>query len=75
MIAKIDLLDPRGDTVVPIEFKTGAPREGERVLWPPEEVQLCVQVLLLRDAGYKVDRAEVWLRRRAPATPCRSTAS
>jgi CRISPR-associated protein Cas1 len=60
MIAKIDLLDPRGDTVVPIEFKTGAPREGERVLWPPEEVQLCVQVLLLRDAGYKVDRAEVW---------------
>jgi CRISPR-associated protein Cas1 len=46
--------------VVPVEYKVGGPREAERVLWPPEEVQLCAQFLLLRDAGYSVERAEVW---------------
>ena len=41
----------RRGRVVPVEFKSGKPREGESVLWPPEQIQLCAQVLLLRDAG------------------------
>lgn len=60
VVARIDLLEPRGDRVVPVEFKSGAPREGDCVLWPPEQIQLCAQVLLLRDAGYRVERAQVW---------------
>lgn len=60
IVARIDLLESRGDGVVPVEFKTGAPRQGDSVLWPPEQIQLCAQVLLLRDAGYRVERAEVW---------------
>lgn len=60
VVARIDLLEGGGDSVVPVEFKSGKPREGESVLWPPEQIQLCAQVLLLRDAGYHVDRAQVW---------------
>jgi CRISPR-associated protein Cas1 len=60
IVARIDLLESDGDSVVPIEYKTGAPRDGPAVLWPPEQIQLCAQVLLLRDAGYRVDRAQVW---------------
>lgn len=60
IIARIDLLEGRGGTVSPVEFKSGTPREGQNVLWPPEEVQLCAQALLLRDAGYRVEVAQVW---------------
>lgn len=60
LIAKVDVLEPRGDTVVPIEYKRGAPRTGPYPLWEPEAVQLCAQALLLREAGYRVDEAEVY---------------
>lgn len=60
IVARIDLLEVDGQAVVPVEFKNGSPRDGDDVLWPPERVQLCAQVLLLRDAGYRVERAEVW---------------
>lgn len=60
MIAKVDLLEPRGPTVVPIEYKRGRPRDPLAPLWEPELAQLCAQVLLLRDAGYTVDHAEVY---------------
>ncbi len=60
VIAKVDLLEPRGKTVVPVEYKRGRPREGESPLWEPELVQLCSHVLLLRDGGYAVDHAEVY---------------
>jgi CRISPR-associated protein Cas1 len=60
IVARIDLLEASEGGVVPVEFKSGEPREGDSVLWPPEQIQLCAQVLLLRDAGYRVDRAQVW---------------
>lgn len=60
LIAKVDLLEARKDSVVPIEYKRGGPREGEVPLWEPELVQLCAQVLILRDAGYSVPHAEVY---------------
>ena len=60
LIAKIDLLEPRGETVVPVEFKHGRPRSPDEPLWEPELVQLCAQVLLLRDEGYRVAHAEVY---------------
>lgn len=59
IVARIDLLEQSGDSVVPVEFKSGKPRDGDSVLWPPEQIQLCAQVLLLRDAGYHVERAQV----------------
>ena len=60
IVARIDVLESGGHGVVPVEFKVGSPREGDSVLWPPEQIQLCAQVLLLRDAGYLVERAQVW---------------
>jgi CRISP-associated protein Cas1 len=58
--AKIDLLEPRGTAVVPIEFKRGHPTSADAPLHEPELVQLCAQAMLLRDAGYRVDHAEVY---------------
>jgi len=60
LIAKVDLLEARRYGVVPIEYKRGGPRDGEVPLWEPELVQLCAQVLILRDAGYRVPHAEVY---------------
>lgn len=60
LIAKIDLLEPRGQTVVPIEYKRGRPRSREQPLWEPELVQVCAHVLLLREAGFRVDHAAVY---------------
>lgn len=60
LIAKIDLLEARGGEVVPIEYKRGRPRAGDAPLWEPELVQLCAQVLVLRDNGYEVPHAEAY---------------
>jgi CRISPR-associated protein Cas1 len=60
IIAKIDVIEPRDGSLVPIEYKRGRPRSEEQPLWDPERVQICAQVLLLRQAGYRVDHAEVY---------------
>jgi CRISPR-associated protein Cas1 len=59
LVAKIDILEAAGGRVVPVEMKRGRPRDGEVPLWEPELVQLCAQALILRDSGYRVERAEV----------------
>lgn len=62
LTGRIDVLAVDGDAgaVVPVECKGGSPRDDDQVLWDPERVQLCAQVLLLREAGYRVDSAAVW---------------
>ena len=60
LVGRIDLLEARERGVVPVEYKTGVPRDGPQVLWEPELVQLCAQVLILRDLGYEVPLAAVW---------------
>jgi CRISPR-associated protein Cas1 len=60
MIAKIDLLESRDGSVVPVEYKRGRPRSDDTPLWEPELVQLCAQVLILRDCGYRVPHAEAY---------------
>jgi len=57
LVAKIDLLDTHDGRVVAVEYKRGRPKSPEEPLWEPELVQLCAQVLLLRDEGYEVGRA------------------
>lgn len=60
VIAKIDVVEFEGRRARPLEYKRGKPRSGDGPLWEPEMVQLCAQVLLLREAGYEVDGAEVY---------------
>lgn len=60
LIAKVDLLQAKDGAVVPVEFKRGRPRSRDAPLWEPELVQLCAQVLILRDCGYEVPHAEAY---------------
>jgi CRISPR-associated protein Cas1 len=50
LIARIDLLEGDGNTVRPVDYKKGAP--GQHGPWEPDQVQLCVQGLILRENGY-----------------------
>ncbi|MYE25903.1 MAG: CRISPR-associated endonuclease Cas1 [Chloroflexi bacterium] len=51
-VARIDLIESRGNVVTPVDYKHGkAPDVPERA-WEPERVQVCIQGLLLRANGY-----------------------
>lgn len=48
-----------GGTVTPVDYKKGAPDKHGRA-WPADEIQSVLQALLLQEAGYRVDKAEIW---------------
>jgi CRISPR-associated protein Cas1 len=58
--AKIDVVEVGDDgTVTPVDYKKGEPdRRGKP--WPADEVQSVLQALLLREARYRVDQAEIY---------------
>lgn len=60
LVAKCDVVESEGDLVVPIDHKKGAPPDNPERSWEPERVQLCVQGLLLREAGYRCDHGYLW---------------
>jgi CRISPR-associated protein Cas1 len=77
VVAKLDLveitLEPSLDlgdapslagAVCPVEYKTGAPREGEngRTLWDADRMQLGLQILLLRENGYTCPEGVIFYR-------------
>lgn len=67
--AKIDIVEVSEDgTVAPIEYKRGHRPDVPGGAWLPERAQLCAHVLLLRDHGYRCERAYIYFagdRRRA----------
>ena len=59
VIAKLDLLEGTDGGVVPVDTKKGRPvRDGSA--WDADAVQVCAQVLLLREHGYAVERGELF---------------
>ena len=57
--AKIDIVEVGDDgTVTPVDYKKGAPDKHGRV-WPSDEIQSVLQALLLQEAGYRVNTAEI----------------
>src|SRR5579875_1218938 len=66
--AKLDLLEGTDGGVIPVDTKKGRPaRDGKP--WPADAVQVCAQVLLLREHGYTVERGEIFYaetRQRVP---------
>jgi CRISPR-associated protein Cas1 len=52
VIAVVDLVEGRDGAVRPVDTKHGSPPDTPERSWEPERVQLCVQGLLLREAGY-----------------------
>lgn len=62
--AKIDVVEGEADgTVVPIEYKRSAAPDVPEGAFLPERAQLCAQVLLLREHGYRCDHGEIYFAR------------
>src|SRR5580658_204783 len=57
--AKLDLLEGAGGQVVPVDVKKGH-ANAEGLAWEADAVQVCAQVLLLREHGYACDRGEIF---------------
>lgn len=69
LTAKIDVVEGEDGSVVPVEYKRGAVPDIPGGAYLPERAQVCVHVLLLREHGYRCERAEIWYakdRRRVP---------
>jgi len=60
LTGKIDVIEGTPDHLVPVDFKRGRPRLNPLQAWEPDQVQLCVYALLLREAGYTVEEAVVY---------------
>ncbi len=60
LVAKADLLESDGESVVPVDYKKGSPPDNDERSWEPERVQLCVIGLLLREAGYHCDEGVLY---------------
>ncbi len=59
IIAVLDLLEAADGTVVPVDTKKGRP-SPDGSAWEADAVQVCAQVLLLREHGYTADRGEIF---------------
>lgn len=60
LVAKLDLVEGgEQGSVIPVDYKKGHPDKNGHA-WPADRVQLLTQALLLQEAGYAVDRAEIW---------------
>ena len=59
LIAKADIIEQRDGEVVPVEVKRGRPPK-DAPAWMPEQVQLCVIGLLLREKGYKCYEGQIY---------------
>jgi CRISPR-associated endonuclease Cas1/CRISPR-associated protein Cas4 len=74
--AKIDLVegevpspDGQPQVVTPVDYKRGKRPHTAKGAWEPEQVQLCLQGLLLREQGYRCDRGILYFvgsRERVP---------
>lgn len=60
LVARVDLIEGVGGGVRPVDVKRGSPPETPEHSWEPERVQLCVQALLLRDAGYQCEQGVLY---------------
>lgn len=52
LIARIDLVDLQSGVAVPVDYKRGKAPDLPEGAWEPEIIQLCAQVLILRENGY-----------------------
>lgn len=59
IVAKLDLLEGVGGGVVPVDTKKGHPSRAGSA-WEADAVQVCAQVLLLRENGYTAKRGEIY---------------
>ena len=75
---KLDLVKGEADAdgkvlYSPVEYKKGAPREGDDgiEIWPADRVQLGLQMLLLRENGYPCEEGLLYYRETRQRVPLR----
>ncbi len=69
--AKLDLVEGSGGQVIPVDVKKGHPA-ADGTAWEADAVQVCAQVMLLREHGFSVERGEIYYaetRQRVPVEP------
>lgn len=69
LIARMDLVEGDGDSVVPVDYKRGKRPHVAKGAYDPERVQLCVQGLILEEHGYRCERGILYFaesRERVP---------
>ncbi len=60
VIAKIDIAEAEDGVVTPVDYKRGKRPHVARGAYEPERVQVCLQVLLLEEHGYRVEEGAIW---------------
>ncbi|MBP7864683.1 MAG: CRISPR-associated endonuclease Cas1 [Acidobacteria bacterium] len=55
LTARVDLLEGEGTRVTPVEYKKGRRPDVAGGAWEPERVQVCAQMLVLRENGFTCD--------------------
>jgi CRISPR-associated protein Cas1 len=69
VVTKVDVIEGRNGAVVPVDTKRGSIPDNPERSWEPERVQVCLQGLLLREAGYHCEEGALYYvesRRRVP---------
>jgi CRISPR-associated protein Cas1 len=60
LTAKLDLVESTDDgSVMPVDVKKGHPKP-DGTPWDADAVQVCAQILLLRESGYRCERGELF---------------
>ncbi|MQM38191.1 CRISPR-associated exonuclease Cas4/endonuclease Cas1 fusion [wastewater metagenome] len=62
LIAKLDIVETEGDEAMPVDYKRGKRPHVEKGAYLPEQVQLCVQGMLLEEHGYRVEAGTLYFR-------------
>ncbi len=60
LTAKLDLVEFDGLHARPVDYKRGRPAPTPSGAWEPEQVQLMVHGLLLREAGYECHEGDIY---------------
>jgi CRISPR-associated protein Cas1 len=60
LIGRLDLVEGEGKSVVPVDYKRGKAPDVPDGAWEADRLQVCAQVLLLREAGYACGRGIVY---------------
>lgn len=60
IVGKIDLVESVAGVATPVDYKRGSAPRIVQGAWDPERVQLCLQGLLLREAGFASDEGVLY---------------
>ena len=72
IVAKLDLVEAADGGVMPVDLKKGRPAL-DGTPWDADSIQVCAQVLLLREHGYTVARGEIFYAETRQRVPVETT--